>query len=109
MKLPQTVAGFHSLVGLAAMTTSVAAYSPPISTIPPSQYAIQFMQFFQWKFRGVAHPLCPISAKPLENSHGLKESEQRNLEIELQKLKLMIASLVEKLTASEARVAQLES
>mmetsp|Transcript_10380 Transcript_10380/g.43009 ORF Transcript_10380/g.43009 Transcript_10380/m.43009 type:complete len:320 (+) Transcript_10380:317-1276(+) len=22
---------------------------PPISTIPPSQYAIQFMQFFQWK------------------------------------------------------------
>lgn len=61
------------------------------------------------RFRGVAHPLCPISAKPLENSHGLKESEQRNLEIELQKLKLMIASLVEKLTASEARVAQLES
>jgi len=61
------------------------------------------------RFRGVAHPLCPISANPLENSHGPKESEQRNLEIELQKLKLMIASLVEKLTASEARVAQLES
>lgn len=60
------------------------------------------------RFRGVAHPLCPISANPLENSYGPNEYEQRNLEIELQKLKLMIASLVEKLTVTEARVAQLE-
>jgi hypothetical protein len=61
------------------------------------------------RFRGVAHPLCSISANPLENSYGPNGSEQRNLEIELQKLKLMIASLVEKLTVTEARVAQLES